>query len=930
MGAVMLWTFENYRLDTDNAVLWKDGEQVALRPKTFDLLCYLVEHAGELVRKDTLLEAVWTDRYVVEGVLTTSMSELRKLFGDTAREQRFIATVYRRGYRFIAPVEQVGAAAPPAQGDANAPGMRQQELVTRFPRMRHFVGRKAECEQLLQRLVNDADCRILSLVGPGGIGKTRLALTVLEQIAQLDGQPFVDGLYAVALQSPERDDDLYAALANSLELTWSGDLPLAQHVRNYLHNKQLLLLLDNFEHLLEQGPALLELVESAPGLKILLTTRESLPLREAWFHPVAGLEYGDALRLFAQVAKRNQPDFDVQESMPEVMRICRMVECMPLALELAANWLKVLTIGEVADEIEKGIDILSAHDAGDDERHASMRAIFNETWQRLTGSERSLLRRFSLFRGGADRAAIGEIIGAGLPLLATLVNKALLRSDRQSRYRMHELIRQFAEEQLAADADEEHAARQACARYYLTWLGQQQQRLRGERQGDACRDIQADIDNIRRAWRWAVEDGQAGLLRDALRPMSLFADLRGHFQVGLTMFASAREMIAAGDDPERDRLLAMLDLRSAILNFRLSRYDAALELFHAVAADASGYERALCLRFLGDYHFSHAGYCSAQQARRYLDECAGLSRELDDIHLQTECLVELAILHANLDIDIEASQAHAQQAVELARRTRRPDLLASALDVLAWTANHRGDYAAAEATWREVFEIAWQSGNRVNEALATNWLGWSAWSVGGARHAEAAQLFSDALLRYRNLGDRANQAMSCADLASVQLELGELDSAEQHCRRGLELAREIGREDHYVYNLYTLGAVQCARGDLVAARDSLASALELAWRQEEQTNKPVVVYYVARLLYAEHRADGDAGKLALALRLLRFLQCFPPTWQTYRDRAARLQRHIEEESGQALAAPWSDMPAADLVQAVLPDIPGLLSANAGD
>jgi tetratricopeptide (TPR) repeat protein len=391
------------------------------------------------------------------------------------------------------------------------------------------------------------------------------------------------------------------------------------------------------------------------------------------------------------------------------------------------------------------------------------------------------------------------------------------------------------------------------------------------------------------------------------------------------MYAQAREMIAASDTATRDELLAMLDLRSAILHFRLSRYDSATELLSAIADDSEpGYERALCLRYLGDYHFSHAGYCSARQSRQYLEECIELSARIDDIHLQAACLGELAILCANLDIDIEASQDYAAQAVDLARRTGRPDLLAASLDVLAWTTNHRGDYAAAESIWREVFEIAYRSGNRVNEALATNWLGWSAWSVGGERLAEAAQLFGDALLRYRNLGDRANQAMSCADLASVQLEMGEPDSAMQYCRRGLELAREIGRDDHYVYNLYVLGAVQCEQGDLAAARASLAQALELAWQQEEQTNKPAVLYYVARLIYAEHRAVADPDKLLLTLRLLRFLQCFPPTWQAFRDRAIQLQQRIEEECGMRLDAPWRDMPADELLQSMLPGVARLL------
>jgi DNA-binding winged helix-turn-helix (wHTH) protein/predicted ATPase len=932
----MQWTFENFLLDTDNAALWKGEEQVALRPKTFDVLRHLVEHAGDLVRKETLLETVWENSYVVEGVLTTSMSELRKIFGDTAKNQRFIATVYRRGYRFIAPVEQVGKAPLPSDdkpalsASFDAAMTRSSATVRKFPRMRGFVGREQECERLVGLLAQNADCRILTLVGAGGIGKTRLALTVVKMLSELDEHPFNDGFYAVPLQSLDSSDNVFSVIAETLELQYSGDGSLQQQIQNYLENKHLLLLLDNFEHLLPQAGALAEVVSTASGVKLLVTSRESLAIADAWFHPVSGLDYddsvdADAVRLFAQMAYRNQPEFDLQRELPAVLRICRLVEGMPLALELAASWLKMLSMDEIADEIEEGIDILSDQRGGQDSRHSSVRAIFIETWQRLTESERTLLGQFSVFRGGADRAAISEIIGAGLPLLAQLVNKALLRTTPQRRYRMHELIRQFAAQALAQDAGSEQQAQQHHADYYIGWLGEQFERLRSSEQGDACREIQANIDNIRLAWRWAVAHQQIDLLRRAIRALSLFADLRGHFQDGLAMFDQARQMIAASQHAERDELVAHIKLRCAILNFRLSRYDTALQLFVGVLhGSQSGYERALTLRYLGDYQFSHAGHCSAGQAREYLLECVGLCEQLGDSQLQTECLCELSILYANLDIEIEASQRYAEQAVGLARRTGRPDLLAVALDVLAWTTNHRGDYAGAEVIWHEVFDIAQNSGNRGNEALATNWLGWSAWSVGGARHAEAAQYFSDALARYQDLGDRANQSMTHADLASVLLEIGDVGVALEHCQRGLELAQQIGRDDHYVYNLYTMGAAECAQGNLQSARELLTRALAMAWEQEEETNKPVVLYYIARLFYAEYAEDTDSVKLLAIVRLLMFLQYYPATWQTFRDRAARLLESVEADTGIDALKALKDDSEEGIIEAVLNSIPTLM------
>jgi predicted ATPase/DNA-binding winged helix-turn-helix (wHTH) protein len=934
----MKWTFENYRLDTDNAALWRDQERIVLRPKTFDVLRYLVEHAGELVRKETLLEEVWKNSYVVEGVLTTSMSELRKIFGDTAKNQRFIATVYRRGYRFVAPVEQ---AAEPSTGPATAPAAElisksampasAGQVIRKFPRRRGFIGRRQEREQLVERLVDDPECRLLTLVGPGGIGKTRLALAVVKMLSELDEHPFSDGFYAVALQALDSDDDIFSAIAEALDLQYSGGESLQQHVQDHLENKRLLLFLDNFEHLMQHAPALAEMISVAPGLKILLTSRESLSISEAWFHPVNGLDYAqaadsDAVRMFARVAERNQPEFALEEKLPAVLRICRLVEGMPLALELAAAWLKMLSIDEVADEIEKSIDILADQYGGDGARHASVRAIFLETWQRLDKKERTLMKQLSVFRGGADRTAINSVIGAELPLLARLVNKSLLRTTHQLRYRMHELIRQYAEERLADNPAREAEARDRHAHYYLEWLGEQIGRLRSAEQGDACRSIGANLDNIRAAWRWAVTREHVELLSGAIRALSLYSDLRGQFQDGLALFDVARDMIAASDHPERRQLLDRISVRSAILNFRLSRYDTALSMFLPVLESTDlVYERCLILRFLGDYHFSHAGHISAEQAREYLHECIELGRQQGDIHVQSECLTELAILYVNLIIDVEESQRCAAEAVELARRTGRPDLLAAALDVLAWTTNHRGDYETAEATWREVFDIAYNSGNRSIEALAMNWLGWSAWSFGGARHDEAIQYFEDALTRYQELGDRANVAMTSADLATVLLEQGQLDAAREHCRRGFELAAYIGREDHHVYNRYVLGAIECAAGNLAKSREHLEKSLIMAWEQEEQTNKPVVMYYIAQLLYAEHRAGIAAeDRLDEIVRLLLFLQYYPPNWQAFRDRAARFLERLEQENPERDFRALHAEPEHQIIETVIAGIPELM------
>jgi tetratricopeptide (TPR) repeat protein len=453
--------------------------------------------------------------------------------------------------------------------------------------------------------------------------------------------------------------------------------------------------------------------------------------------------------------------------------------------------------------------------------------------------------------------------------------------------------------------------------------------LCNDQQGLACHAIQVDFDNIRTAWYWAVSQQQFEWLQGSIRIVSYFSDLRGHFHEGLAMFKAAQTAIESSDHPQKQLLAGKIKMRAGILNFRLSRYDTALALFNEIRQiPGLDFEQFYVLRYLGDYHFSFSGFFPAEQSKKFLDECIEQSDRFGIPHTRIECLIQLAFLYTNQIVDIELSHQYASQAVELARENSSPDVLAYALDVYAWTINHRGDYAEAEAIWLEALEIATRAGNRRDIALVTNWLGWSTWSVGEARLEEAAELFTDGLNRYRDLGDRANVSMSYADLATVLMEQGDFDRAREYCQQGIELAGEIGRDDHYVYNLFVLGAVECAAGNLASARSHLARSLSLAWEQEEQTNKPVVVFYATQLLYAEYRENpDDAAPNALPdiVTVLLFLQVYPTTWQAFKDRARQFQQSIESEFGSKPFAALKKLSAKKITATALKLIPGLLA-----
>jgi len=368
-----------------------------------------------------------------------------------------------------------------------------------LPPPRLFVGREVELGQLVSRL-NDPDCRLLTLVGPGGVGKTRLAIEGARHYVQpertLGEVGFTDGVYTVNmatligedLATPARVEHsspcqkFAMAIADALRLSLLDLSDLIEPLLNHLRHKTMLLALDNYEPLHEEDPFVTSILQNAPGVKLLVTSRERLNLREEWTMAIGGLDYpasdwgpggapatGDgnedeiailenysAVAFFVRQAQRVRGEFLLPRAeAPSIVRICQLVEGFPLALELAADWLRVLSCAEIVQEIEKNLDFLSTTMSNMSERHRSMRAVFARSWQRLSPQEQAVFRQLSVFRGGFQREAAQAVAAASLRILTSLVDKSLLRLTPTGHYEIHELLRQFAAEPLRQSSDEE-------------------------------------------------------------------------------------------------------------------------------------------------------------------------------------------------------------------------------------------------------------------------------------------------------------------------------------------------------------------------------------------------------------------------------------------------------------------------------------------
>src|SRR3954469_17290896 len=324
-----------------------------------------------------------------------------------------------------------------------------------------FLGRASELEEI-DRLLEDPECRLLTLVGPGGAGKTRLALQAAAR--RVDRYPH--GVHFVPLASVASPDLLAPALAESIQFAVDGahsGFSAQDQLLDYLSERSTLLVLDNFEHLVEDSGFLSELVERAPHVELLTTSRERLNVQSEWVLDVEGLgvaENGNgngsasAVRLFVERARQVVPGFAVDDA-TEVLRICLRVDVMPLGIELSASWASVLSCAEIAAEIEGSIDFLATSMRDVPERHRSLRAAIDQSWRLLTDEQRSAFSRLSVFRGSFDRAAAIAFTGADLRLLSELVAKSLLRRPDFGRFELHELLRQYAAEQLRLSPAEE-------------------------------------------------------------------------------------------------------------------------------------------------------------------------------------------------------------------------------------------------------------------------------------------------------------------------------------------------------------------------------------------------------------------------------------------------------------------------------------------
>ena len=683
-----------------------------------------------------------------------------------------------------------------------------------------------------------AEGRLITILGPGGMGKTRLAI---ETAAELIDN-FRHGAVFIALTSLAASERLVSAIASAIGYTFqTNGQPERQQLLDFLRPRETLLVLDNIEHLLAGTSLLTDILQTAPQVRMLVTSRERLQLISETVFVLDGLPTADvtggqgsaAVDLFVQTARQIRSTFDLTvDTLPDVQQICRLVQGMPLALILAASWIEVLTPAEIAIEISRSIDFLAADMRDLPARQRSVRAIFETSWQRLPTKQRELFMWLSIFRGGFTREAAVEVGGASLALLKALGHRSLIRHDSTGRYEIHELLRQFGLELLAEQAAEAHARH---AEYFCGYIEQREIDLRGSGQSRAMAEIEVEIDNIRSAWQWAVSHEKYERSSRALEALALFHLWRGLLREGESLCRFAIDRVSTILAPV-DRSLHQRSVPEETFYLGINAYiwlsvfqrhmkqieaaqrslDQANYLLAApslVGLDLRAWQSRLVLEqaelsFLNDKH----------AASKFARESHAMFRSLGDSWHMAQALDLLGHALRIRGVLDEASQATGE-GLTLRRELGDTRGVAISLRGMATIARFQGRIQDAVEQMRQsnsIFEDLedwWQHAFGLTQLAGI--------MVHGGQYIESLRLFDQAVAVYRKLGLPGEPGQTTLVSAVALIELGRYDEAETLNEQGLSLYAEVTPETVRL----NIGRVALAKGDYQKAREDLTSAL---------------------------------------------------------------------------------------------------------
>lgn len=875
--------FADVTIDVDAHELRRSGDLVDVQSQVLAVLVHLIRARDRVVPREELLDTIWQHRFVTESALTSRIKSARQAIGDNGRDQRMIRTVHGKGYRFVAEIDESGDS--PQSSPAHSEPRPTASPVHLPAQSTPFVGREDEVREVIA-LLRDPDCRLLTIVAPGGMGKTRLAVAVAEALAT---EP-ADGVWFVPL-APVRDaSEMVYVVADALTLPVdSGNDPVSQLLA-HVATKRMLVVLDNLEQI-DDVDLVSALVAAGRDLRVLVTSRERLHLQAEWIFELGGMGAsrpdarsdagsGDgSIELFVGAARRLDPAFEARcddAAHAAIRRICRNLGGMPLAIELAAGWTPMLSLDDIADELESGFDLLETDLRDVPDRHRSIRTVVDGSWERLTPEERDVFMRLSVFRDGASRVAAEAVAGARLPVMRRLVGASMVNASHDDRWTVHELLRQYGEMRLVesglvGETRDRHSA------YFLAWIADRAVDLRGGAQREAVEDIAVDFANLRAAWGAAVEGGRIDEVAQATEPLWLYADTRGGAgEVGTLLrqaLDAAEQIVPAGVGPgtPRESQVGSMALLRCATGWTLAQrgmLETGRSMLERGVADLTSETRdsKLALGHLWHGWVSFLLARNAEAAEHAHEAIVGFAAH-GDLWGVARCQFLIGNNDTAVGQLVTADDA-LRTSLEMAEKIGDRRGVALACRNLCILAGWFGRYDEARSLIDRARALSREFDDRLGSAYALRELG-KVLTIEGCT-ADAIETLQRSIGITDDVDNRWESAATADDLGNAFAAAGDFDAAEEEIRRCLRAAESSGHRYFVARCIGDLGALALRRGDVSRAEEHLGEALR---RWEAMGHEPYASWVLVQLGHAAAAAGrwDDANRryadaLVLALR----------------------------------------------------------------
>ena len=744
-----------------------------------------------------------------------------------------------------------------------APGLPlEQNTLHHFPVTNTtFIGRGVDLAQL-QDLILQEDIRLLTVQGIGGIGKTRLLIQFAKVLSE-SSHPFRDGIFFVPLASVDGAERVPSLMAQCLGLMIKNSVGEEKQLIDFLRGKQLLLVLDNVEHVLASKAFLQKILETAEGVKILLSSRVALKIGAEHRYLLGGLKSSDAQELFVESARRVNNGFALSEYAEEIKQICSLVDGSPLAVGLAASWVRLMDCKTILDEIQEDVHFLESDWEDLPKRHRSMAKVFESTWAKLNEDEHRLLAQVSIFQGSFSLSFIRRMLKLPVRTIVQLVDKAVLLQTTNGRFALHSLFKQYVSHKRSG-MEGSDAFETTFYRTFLAWIVERESAFTNSGIVGAIKDLQEDWDNVVHAWQLAVKAGAFELLKEASRGFSYFVKFSGLSREGVKLFAGAAASAKAHESRREEQLIFLVSQLECTID---------KEDFQKAEFEIEDLEKLGLLEDKGSYYFHYVTFLQARmrmELGHYAEATDLFDKTLHHFDERGEATI-CSKIRGFLG-KIYTFQGRYEEAVKILdaglaydRATDFTSEIAYKLNVLGIAQSRLGEVQYAKECLKKSCELAeqlelkvemgsylnnlgniflrmgaiddamlhYEKGHKVFSGLGLFKLASNCLSNVGVIHAsqgryqEAEKIFLEVITTRKLIGHVSRIDTSLGNLAGICFLMGNVSKAREYFLRALQEAKKLNHQDLIGLYLGSIGRICIIQREFETAEDHFQQGIDL-------------------------------------------------------------------------------------------------------